>query len=454
MHERAFVAKNRATEIVGRALDASVADETELVWFERRHGRASWPPRSDDRLEEPLLTTLVRVIESGRPGWHRSHVGEVGELENAIRAALTVAQTRPRARRRPVLPTTTGVIEKPGRLFDLSVVRMDVDSARERLEAWCTADGGSEEISAALSWSETRLLVANSHGIRRVSNTTELDLDVRVGPPAHAEDSWRATRASASARSFEDLDPRAVIARARRLSAGSSVPRGALPEEEVSVLLAPEAVIQLLDLLNVFALAGRAYLDGTSFLTRHRDVQVFDRSFLLVDDGRRTPGLPFPFDLEGSPKVSYDLIRDGKPSTPALTQFQGAEAGLLPTAQSIGGQDALFGNLFLECGEMAWEELLAAADGGVFVGWLDRPQCLEPAQLRLRTTARSARRIEGGALGAPLPDLTWETSLLGAFARLGGLGDEAVIRAVPSTPLGAVSAPALVLESVGGLTER
>ncbi|MDA8016394.1 MAG: metallopeptidase TldD-related protein [Thermoanaerobaculia bacterium] len=455
MYGKSFESKSRVDAMIDRVLEASVADETELVWFERRHGRASWPPRDNDGLERPRLSVLLRVVEGGRPGWHRTEARTQGELENAVRAALAVATTQERARRRPVLPTTTGHIELPTKLFDRAVARLDVEGARERLREWLGTSDAEIPGSCRLSWSETRLLVANNHGVRRATNSTELDLDVHTGSAPGCG------RASASARTFEQLEAEQLVARARRLCAYSDsssehADDGEPLEPEIRpeqpLVLAPEATAQLLDLLNMFALAGRAYLDGSSLLTRHRGVQVFDRAVHVYDDGRRSPGVPFPFDLEGSPKVACDLIVDGKPSTPALNQQQGAEAGLTPTAQSVGGRDALFGNLFLAPGELSDAELWSAARGGMFVGWIDPPECLEPTQLRFRTVARSIRRITDDGLGAPVSDQIWETSLPSALGRLSGLGQDAVIRTVASTPLGAVSAPAVVLPRADGFS--
>lgn len=445
MHERTFESKSRVAAMIDRVLENSIADETEIVWFERRHGRASWPPRDDDGVEQPRLSVLLRVVEGGRPGWHRTEVRSQGELENAVRSALAVATTQDRARRRPVLPTTTGNVELPAKLFDRAVARLDVDAAREKLSTWLGPNSESDAEST-LRWSETRLLVANNHGVRRATNTTELDLDVNTGGAPGCG------RVSASARTFDELDAATLVARARRLCGQASPSVHAAVEAGVPLVLAPEAAAQLLDLLNTFALAGRAYLDGSSLLTRHRGVQVFDRAVHVFDDGRRLPGVPFPFDLEGSPKVSCDLIVDGKPSTPALNQQQGAEAGLTPTAQSIGGSDALFGNLFLAPGDLAEDQLWKAADGGIFVGWIDPPECLEPTQLRFRTVARSIRRITDGGLGEPVADHVWESSVPTALGRLRGLGRDAVIRSVPSTPLGAVSAPAVVVDRTDGFS--
>ncbi|MEO1366448.1 MAG: metallopeptidase TldD-related protein, partial [Acidobacteriota bacterium] len=222
------------------------------------------------------------------------------------------------------------------------------------------------------------------------------------------------------------------------------------PGGPVTAVLSPEAVIELLDIANTFAFAGRAYLDGSSFLAQHRGVQVFDRAVHVRDDAGRTPGMPFPFDLEGVTKRPVDLIVEGSTSTPALNQAQGGAAGLEPTGQSVGGEDAMFGNLFVLPGHQDLAELLREADGGLFIAHIDRPECHDPRRLGIRAVARGVRRIEGGRPATPLPDLVWETSLLVTFARVAGIGRHPVVRAMPSTPLGGICAPAFALTNADG----
>ena len=60
------------------------------------------------------------------------------------------------------------------------------------------------------------------------------------------------------------------------------------------------------------------------------------------------------------------------------------------------------------------------------------------------------RRIAGGSLGPPLPDLVWEETLLGALARLRLVGRRSVVRSTPTTPLGAISTPAVMLTASEG----
>lgn len=455
----------RIDEVFQRAFELSPADETELVWLERRHGRASSDPAAPAYLEPSRLTVLVRVAVGGRVGWHRTESGGHGDVEIALRQAMALATTKSKARRLPVLPTPGELIELSAPLFDPEIAALTVDKARRRAQDLCRGGFGAAGLGAAgmagqggglsgghsgageeaiLRWGQTQIAVANTHGLARMAEATEASLQFRSGRGPQA--GW----AAGSARSLAGLGGPEIVQRAR--GRVSWLPPAEPPAtERLPLMLSAEAVCELLNVLNIFALAGRAYLDGTSFLARHRNVQVFDRNFHLRDDAGAMPGLPFPFDFEGMSKRPLDLITFGKPSLPALSHQQSGEAGLEPTAQSVGGHDALFGNLFLLPGELDEPGLLQTAEGGIYVGWLDRPECYEPNQLRVRALARGVRLIENGKLGAPLPDLVWDESLLHAFARLRGVGRELVVRSMPSTPLGGIAAPSLVLEEANKL---
>ncbi len=434
MSEPNFIPFDQVSSAFERVLAASPADETEMVWFERKYSTVSSAGDRRDSTGRPRLTVLLRVIEGGRQGWHRTDSSQANELETGMRQALALAKVQPKIKKRPVLPTDKRDLRFSAKLLDRRVSDLDSRRARELLRDWCGRD-----LRGHLDWSETRLAIFNSHGLRRSAATSELTFEAACD---------RGGRAGGSARSLKALGAEAICDRARRCCGqGTS---GEMPPGRVPVLLAPEGTIALLNVLNTFALAGRTYLDGTSFLVRHRNLQVFDQSIHLLDDGHRLPGVPFPFDLEGSPKRPLELIAKGQPSTVALNQYQGAEAGMRPTAQAVGGQDALFGNLFLLPGEASEEEVLAAADGGIRIGWLDPPECFEPSQLRIRTVARCVHRIENGRLGAALPDLVWEESLLRALARLRSIGNEMVVHSTPTTPLGAIAAPAIVLADAEG----
>ena len=322
-------------------------------------------------------------------------------------------------------------------MFDAELAELDPGDATTRLQRHVR---GRE--AATLTWGVSELRVANSRGVRRAAEVTDATLLVR------SDRTPGGGRAAASSRTLAGLDPDVVLERARRRhgSGEAAVP----PSDKTAVLLAPEATVRLLDLLNRTSFSAAAYQDGTSFLREHLGVQVFDRRLDLRDDGTDPAGLPFPFDFEGTPKRPVELIVKGTPKTPALDQRQAALLGLPPTGHSVLGNDALAQNLFLLPGEDSHDEMLRRSDGGVFIGWLERVECFDAPRVRFRATARGVRRITDGSLGPPLPDLIWEDSLLHALSNIAGLGSETVTWSLGGFA-GALSAPALSLDDVVGL---
>ena len=217
------------------------------------------------------------------------------------------------------------------------------------------------------------------------------------------------------------------------------------PAELGAAVLSPQATGALMELLNREAFSAAAYYRGGSLLREHLGVQVFDRALNLRDDATEPSGLPFPFDLEGTPKRPVELIELGIPRTPALDQRQAAVLGLQPTGHAVGGADARAENLMLLPGEHDDGALLGLADGGIWVGRLGALECLEPRRLQVRAMLRGARRIREGRLAEPLPDTPWETSLLRAFADVAGVGSATGLCLGPSGYLGGISAPALAI---------
>jgi len=441
-----------------RVLAGSPADETELVWIEARRNVESNGKRRGEGGEGSKVggesqerTVLVRVRESGRVGLHRTGFTGLSDLEKAVREALAQArlsQPAPPTRlpdgAADALPAT-----KPSDInCDAEIPRLTPARVKEVIQR--TAEPGEV---ARLGWAEGRFAVVNSRGLRRSAEVTAAWMDVRCGQAPGAG------RATAVARSLAALAAPAVFARARQNHpgvgsgpGGGEMPPGRLPA--TSVVLAPEAVAALLDLLNRHALSSLSFLDGASFLCGKAGQEVFHPALSLRDDPLAPCGAPFPFDLLGSAKRPLDLVLHGVFLAPPRDQRLAQELALAPTAHLVAPDEALCGHLSLEPGELSGAELLGRADGGLWIGELDPVEAFEPRALRFRAVARGVRRITGGALGPGLPDLLWEDCLPALLTRVLGVGNQAA-PVVPSPDcdplLGAFCMPALALTAVNGL---
>ncbi len=427
------------SERLERALATSAADETELVWLETRRGEAAARGQRIHARSLPERTILVRVLDRGRVGSFRTCGGEPGELESAVRMAVAQSRLREPLAGLPHLPADETPLAAPAPLADPELAALEPAGARDLV-----TELRERRETIDLVWTEARVAVFSSRKVRRSATVTAVELAVRRGRRPGGG------RAATAARSLAGLAGRETAERARaRHGTGAAEEPPATP---VPVVLAPEAAIRLVELLNGVSFSAMAYYDGTSFLREHLGVQVFDRAINLRDDGTDPAGLPFPFDLEGTAKRRVDLILKGAPRTPTLDQRQAAVLGLPPTAHAIGGNNARAEHLFLEAGELGSEELLAAADGGLWIGDLEPLEPIEPRRVTFRARAVGVRRIEGGRLAAPVVDLAWEDSLLRALASVAGMGRETTRRLGPDRFTGGISAPAIALAEVPALS--
>ncbi len=421
-------------EISGRldeALGRSVADETELVWIEALRGEATLGGSRFDGRRARHRTLMCRVLDHGRVGSHRTGFVEPGEIDDAMRQALAQSRVHEPLPGLPHIPAD----DTPLPDLDELVCERTAGLSREEAEEWLRAGlRGRERLR--LEWTTARVAVFNSRGVRRTTAVTSSAVEIRHGRRPGSG------HAAAAARSLDALDLEALqdLAAGRHASGDTVEP----PVGRIPVLLSTDAAIALVALLNRTSLTAASYSDGTSFLREHLGVQVFDRSITLRDNATSPLGLPFPFDLEGTAKRPVDLIRDGTPKTPALDQRQAAQLGLPPTAHSISGNDARAENLFLLPGETPYDELLARADGGLWIGRLDGVGPVEPRRVRFLAHARGVRRIRDGALAEPVADFIWDDSLLRCLSESPVPGDTLGRRLSRDGILGGVCAPYLM----------
>jgi hypothetical protein len=135
-----------------------------------------------------------------------------------------------------------------------------------------------------------------------------------------------------------------------------------------------------------------------------------------------------------------------------VDQALAARLRLPVTPHAVGPDEARPTHLFLlpredEAG------VLAAAEGGVWIGALEGLECFDRSRVATRARVLGARRVEGGRLAEGLPELVWEDSLLRLFSRVLAVGGEPVRLADPAF-LGGTSAPMLVVDGAEALRVR
>ncbi|MFC4352487.1 TldD/PmbA family protein [Fodinicurvata halophila] len=120
------------------------------------------------------------------------------------------------------------------------------------------------------------------------------------------------------------------------------------------------------------AISGPSIARGTSFLKDRMGEPVFAEGLRVIDDPHRKRGLRSrPFDSEGLPTKTRNLIEDGRLTTWLLDLASARQLDLEPTGHASRGVSGPPGpspsNVYLEPGRQSPEEMIADIEEGFYV---------------------------------------------------------------------------------------
>jgi predicted Zn-dependent protease len=162
-----------------------------------------------------------------------------------------------------------------------------------------------------------------------------------------------------------DLDGAVLGARAAAKARAGARPIE-LPPGRYEVVLEPEAVSDLLHNLAAFGFNGKAWSQHQSFAVP--GTEQFDPSITLVDEplgSRPEPAPGLPFDIEGTPRQSLVLVRDGVTKAVTHDRSSAAAAGAESTGHASGSSRTwgpMATHMSLEAAPAASEPPLPPAD--------------------------------------------------------------------------------------------
>lgn len=314
------------------------------AWWER-----SLQASAGAQLARSLMSVEVLVLVDGRSGF--ATTSDLGE------AALHLAAGRAReAAMRPGRPNRPLAAPVAGRAhagYDPAVTRLAPTDL--------VADGQRWRAGAA------KTAIVSTRGVSAYEQRSFAALTIDVGATSEL---------SAAGLSPAGIDAEALIAEAGSLAVTgepASVPPGELP-----VVLGPDAVAAVLDLLRPELVPG-------SRLDASRGTRVVASCVNLSDSPRFAATLPRSYDVMGTPRQPVPLIQDG-----VAHRVVSLETG---HATQPGGDRALPEHLVLVGGgAAAVEELMAPIERGLYLPTLElgfeimdgrRGRRLAPARARV-----------------------------------------------------------------------
>lgn len=287
------------------------------------------------------------------------------------------------------------------------------------------------------------LAVANSLGVVRTTESADVRATV-----LSMRDGGGSGWASWLGRDIARFSPRDIGERAA-LTAERSADAVSLEPGSYTVVLAPEAVSDILDFMGFLGFGAKPFAEGGSFLVGHVGERLVDERISITDDASAAGTIGIPFDFEGAPRTTVPLIERGVARGPVTDSYYSAKLGLPNTGHALPAPNS-YGplplNLSLAPGDMPEAEMIASVERGVYVTRFHYVNVEDPMKLVLTGMTRDGTfLIENGELGRPVKNLRFTQNVLEALSNVLGIGSEQVL--IGPGEGGATLVPALLLGS-------
>lgn len=431
-----------ARELAAIAVAMTHADEAEALVVAQDSALTRFANnRISQNVSEDNVQVSVRAVMGKRVGVASTNRTDEASLRACCEAAVAAARVAPADDAFPGLPLPEPV-RTPERACEAT--RAFDAEARARAAGALIAESASRGLTAAgtVSRSETVTAVANSHGVDVGMATTACRATVlSMGSGEGAGSGW----AAFVHRDASLLDAVALGRHAAETALASASPRDLEPGE-YTVVLAPDAVADLMDFLAYVGFSAKAFHEGRSFMSGHIEDGLMTELVSITDDALAEDALGITFDYEGAPKRRVPLIEYGVATKPVTDSYWASRTGwdntghALPAPNQWGPMPL---NLAMAPGDATLEELISRVERGVFVTRFHYVNVEDPIAVTLTGMTRDGTfLIEDGKLGAPLKNLRFTQSAVAALAHCEGVTRE---HRFVGTEEGAVDVPGVLI---------
>lgn len=416
----------RLTDDAARALakhviEMTTADEAEVYVTSNDAALTRFAGnRIHQNVAEEDTTVSVRAVIGTQTGVAGTNRLDDAALLACCEAAVAAARVAPADEGFPGLPEPAPIeyVERvcpATRAFDAE--------ARARAAASIIEQSATRGLSAAgtVGRSDYTVAIANSRGIDAAMGVTSLKATVLSSgnDGGNGWASWLGCDASA-------FVPTALGDEAATIAERSANP-GSLDAGEYAVVLAPEAVSDLLDFLGYLGFGAQAVDEKSSFIAGHIGEKLLSERITLTENalGAETVGLTF--DFEGSPKRRVPLVEAGVVRGPVTDSYWAAKLGVPNTGHALPAPNP-YGplplNLELAAGDTRVDEMIAGVKRGLYVTRFHYVNVEDPVRVVLTGMTRDGTfMIEDGRLTKPVKNVRFTQSVVDALNDVDAVGD-------------------------------
>ncbi|HEY9841565.1 MAG TPA: TldD/PmbA family protein [Candidatus Obscuribacterales bacterium] len=417
-----MLSKRKAREILEDAIRTSPADETEVILS----GGKTFSTRFTNNYisqngAQKEYDIAVRVAFGQQVGVASCNIFDGDNLKQVVENACTAARhSKPDLEWTPVLEARE-VPELEDAYLD-STIDYTPEEKAERLAPVLKRSIERGLTSAGMLVNgDNMLAVMNSRGLFGYQSWTGASFTYTAMAPDQGS-AW----AEYHSHDLRELEVEALADQAMERADLARHPVATTPGA-YTVVLAPTAVIELVEFLNYLGFGGQGYSEGTTFTSGKMGEQLFHPGISLIDDPSRREVLGPSFDYEGHPKQRLALIDKGTISNIVYDRRTARKAGAQSTGHALmppATSGPFPTNIILEAGDTRIDDMVANTERGIYVTRFWYSNVVDPKQAIITGMTRDGTfLIEDGKLSKPLRNMRYNQSLLKAFANVEAIGD-------------------------------
>jgi len=407
-----MITPEQARELARDAVSLAEADEAEALVIAEHSALTRFANnRINQNVVEDDTRVSVRAVLGTRVGVSSTNRIDRDSIAECCAAAVAAARIAPDDPKFPGLPRPEP-IETRDRAAR-SALAFGEDARADAVAAIVDESRARDLVAAGkVRLGVQTVAVANSHGVDAGMATADVQATVLS---MHATGSGWASYMGASP---EGLDAARLGEQAADLAVRSANPVDLAPGP-YQVVLAPEAVADLMDFLAYVGFSAKAFAEGRSFLSGKLGTHVMSEQITVVDDALAVHALGLTFDFEGAPKRRTSLVDRGVAVGPVTDSYWAVQTGRANTGHALPAPNP-WGpmplNLEMLPGDATLDGLVASVDRGVYVTRFHYVNVEDPVPVTLTGMTRDGTfLIENGELTRPLKNLRFTQSAVEAL---------------------------------------
>ncbi len=417
--------RDQILSVLLEAIKSASTDQAELVYdgedFALTH-------IAESQIQQNLIrddcSIVARVINGKKIGVASTNKLNIDAVKQAISDAVDISTFQEPDEKFVSLPESEKAPDVDA-YFESTANYSPSDRANAVWQMNKVAGAQGFHTAGAFKTVTNRVAVINSLGTEQYFAGTKAELTLTV-----SGDNGLSGYAYGYSRDASKLRPGGIAETATRKAAAGKDPI-TLPSGQYTVLLEPAAVGQLLLFLGFMGFGSGTFVQHRSFMSGKIGEMIAGDKFSVEDDASNPQMLGMPFDYEGVPRKTVELVTNGIAKGVVSNSYDANLMGTTSTGHAHIATKSFTPypkNMVMAGGNSTVDEIIKSVKRGIYITHFWYVNYLNPMQTMVTGTTRDGTfLIENGKVGGAIVNMRMRQSILEAFSNILMLSKERVL---------------------------